>query len=331
MGKSNLILELPIADVFIAEGRRGTDPEKVQALAESIRELGQLQPIIVDEDYQLIAGRHRIDACLALGWKTIRAIPINLVGLQAELAEIDENLVRAELPQALYGIQLARRKEIYEALHPGAKRGAAGNAAQGKNDLTARTAVRSFVADTAEKTGKSQRTIRKDVAVGEKLDGEAVDDILNTPVADNKSELKALSELPPEQQRTVAKKIKSGEVKSVKEPPKTEPAKVLDAKKRPVPKDLIPIFETAGEFKAIARDLSSILKRAEVLAHGPAGAFLEYGSLRTDIENAKSAIKFGTPYIVCTYCRGTGHDCKPCRGSGYLNQSPTTRNEEVAA
>jgi len=104
--------------------------------------------------------------------------------------------------------------------------------------------------------------------------------------------------------------------------------KVVDAKKRPVPTDLVPAFEKAAEFKELARELTGFLKRAEALANGPAGAWLEYGSLRTDIENARSVIKFGTPYIVCTYCGGKGEGCKPCRGSGYLNQTTTTRNAD---
>ena len=331
MVKSNLTLELPIADVFVAEGRRGTDPKKVQALAESIRELGQLQPIILDDDYRLIAGRYRIDACIALGWKTIQAITIDLVGLRAELAKIDENLVRAELPQSLYGIQLARRKEIYEALHPEAKHGATlkkgVNSPSGHFGHSGET-PKSFVSDAAAKTGKSERSIRRDVATGENLDATAVDDLLGTPIADSKNELKALSKLPPVEQREVAKKIKAGKATSVKEATDKAPAKVMDAKHRPVPPDLIPAFEPAGEFRSIARELTVLLNRAKVLANGPAGAFLEYGQVRTGIEDARSAVKFGAPYIVCTYCRGTGHDCKPCRGSGYLNQTPTSRSEE---
>ena len=111
-------------------------------------------------------------------------------------------------------------------------------------------------------------------------------------------------------------------------PRKAEKAKVVDGKKRPVPADLIPVFEAASEFKSLIRELTGLQKQAEALAAGPAGAFLKYGQVRTALEDAKHALKFGAPYVVCTYCRGTGNNCKPCRGAGYLNQTPTTRNHE---
>ena len=59
----------------------------VTELAESIKEIGLLNPITVTKDYTLIAGHHRLKAFEALG---IDLIPIRIVdctALQAELAE----------------------------------------------------------------------------------------------------------------------------------------------------------------------------------------------------------------------------------------------------
>lgn len=235
--KSLMIVETPIRDIFVPETRRATDLEKVTSLAESIRNVGLLQPIGVNKDFRLIWGLHRLEACQSLGWHAIGARVVNLTGLAAELAEIDENLERSELPQLLHYQALARRKEIYLAIHPETGRGTAGaiasNAAQdvklmttaaGKN-ASARSAVAepiidqqvaSFVTDTAAKTGKSKRTIYQDVAVGENLDSQAAADIADVPaVADSKKQLAALSRLPAAEQRRVAAKIKAGKASTV--------------------------------------------------------------------------------------------------------------------
>ncbi|MDJ0618898.1 MAG: sulfiredoxin [Calothrix sp. MO_192.B10] len=55
---------------------RLNDPDKVQALMESIREIGQQEPIDVlevDGQYYGFSGCHRYEACQRLGQETILA------------------------------------------------------------------------------------------------------------------------------------------------------------------------------------------------------------------------------------------------------------------
>lgn len=55
---------------------RQNDPDKVQALMESIREIGQQEPIEVlevDGKYYGFSGCHRYEACQRLGKETILA------------------------------------------------------------------------------------------------------------------------------------------------------------------------------------------------------------------------------------------------------------------
>jgi ParB family chromosome partitioning protein len=48
----------------------------IGSLAESIKEVGLLHPIVVRPDERLIAGERRLEACKRLGWK---AVPVTYV------------------------------------------------------------------------------------------------------------------------------------------------------------------------------------------------------------------------------------------------------------
>jgi hypothetical protein len=60
---------------------------------------------------------------------------------------------------------IAKRKAAYEAVHPETKHGGTG---RGKVGQVGQANDR-FTADTAKKTGRPERTIRRDAACGEKL------------------------------------------------------------------------------------------------------------------------------------------------------------------
>lgn len=68
------VIDLPLAEVRRPLIRQ-TDPQKVQYLMESIREIGQQEPIDVLEvegKYYGFSGCHRYEACQRLGLETIR-------------------------------------------------------------------------------------------------------------------------------------------------------------------------------------------------------------------------------------------------------------------
>ena len=107
--------------------RRPLNPDRVKALEESIAEIGVLNPLTVVENgvggYRLVAGYHRL---VALQKIKAAEVPIRIVTVSdtlAELAEIDENLIRSELTALERATVVGRRKEIYEILHPEAKHG----------------------------------------------------------------------------------------------------------------------------------------------------------------------------------------------------------------
>jgi len=70
------------------------DMGDLQALADSIKELGQLQPIGVDSNYHLIFGQRRIKACELLGLDKVKGTIIPLKDIVK--GEYAENEVRKD-------------------------------------------------------------------------------------------------------------------------------------------------------------------------------------------------------------------------------------------
>ena len=70
--------KIPIDEVYVPTKRRHTlDLQRVEALAEDILANGQQNPIWVrrdDKRYVLVEGLHRLEACKALGERTITAV-----------------------------------------------------------------------------------------------------------------------------------------------------------------------------------------------------------------------------------------------------------------
>src|SRR5882762_739876 len=82
-------------DAIKIEGRFRRNMGDISALAESIREIGLLHPVVVTPDGKLIAGQRRLEACQLLGWTDI---PVTVVDLyQAARGEAHENLVSKDL------------------------------------------------------------------------------------------------------------------------------------------------------------------------------------------------------------------------------------------
>jgi ParB family transcriptional regulator, chromosome partitioning protein len=104
------VVTLDIEKIRIGEHRRPLKDEKVAELIQSIQANGLLNPITVDQEFNLVAGLHRLTACKLLGSKEIECNVINCSDADgARLAEIDENFVRSELePLERYELWLER-------------------------------------------------------------------------------------------------------------------------------------------------------------------------------------------------------------------------------
>lgn len=103
-------MPLAIDEIVIPDGRREVNADVVKRLADSIENVGLRHPVTVRkhrDEYVLVAGRHRIEACRRLGREHVPAIICSLTNAEARMWEIAENLHRAELSKLERSEQIA--------------------------------------------------------------------------------------------------------------------------------------------------------------------------------------------------------------------------------
>jgi ParB/RepB/Spo0J family partition protein len=129
------VQHIPIDDIFVMGPRRALIEENVNNLVQSIERSGLSDPItvriqenvphpdtaeVLASAYGLVTGLHRLEACRRLGWRHIPAFVRDCSRLEAEVWEIEENLIRAELTpdeKAEHTIRLAAlTKQMEESL-----------------------------------------------------------------------------------------------------------------------------------------------------------------------------------------------------------------------
>ena len=73
----------------------------LDALKESLRRYGLLNPITIDNKNRLIAGERRLEAAKLLGWTNINAVVVNNISAITKLElELEENNQRKEFTDA---------------------------------------------------------------------------------------------------------------------------------------------------------------------------------------------------------------------------------------
>lgn len=201
-----MLKSIPIDQITRRADARALNEASVASLVDSIGSVGLINPIRVREKggrWEVTAGSHRLAACERLGLADIECIVVSDDDLHSELAMIDENLCRNELSPAERAQQTARRKVIYEEMHPETKAGAAG--AEARWNATDNLSIASFAVETAKATGKDERTVRRDAERGSKVIPEVIDMITGTRL-DTGTFLDRLKKLSPNDQVTVTRR-----------------------------------------------------------------------------------------------------------------------------
>ena len=143
--------------------------------------------------FALVAGAHRLEAARELRWPRIEAFVLDeLTADEVRLIELDENLMRAELTAFDRARSLARRKELYERIHPETRQGGdrrsqeyldSTNPQTLQPDLQTPGRAPSFVDDTATSTPWSPRTIQRAVRIAANIVPELQEALVATPIA----------------------------------------------------------------------------------------------------------------------------------------------------
>jgi ParB-like chromosome segregation protein Spo0J len=205
---------IALSAIGVAKPRlRALREETVDALVQSMAVQGQLQPIVVRPDngggWRLVIGLHRVEAAKKLNWGEINCTVFDDMDADhAELAEIDENLIRADLTPAEESVHIGRRKAIYEKVHPETMHGAVGRRGKRSQNAISSEPADAFIDDTAKKTGKHRATIARKAARAKKVS--VLPDIVGTSL-DKGAEIDALAKLPVEKQQILAEAAKRGE------------------------------------------------------------------------------------------------------------------------
>ena len=100
--QNGCIREIALDDIFAYtdQPRKYFDEESLNELADSIRQVGVLQPILVvsrESRYMIVSGERRYRAAVKAGLKTIPAVEMSLTDEKADEIAVIENIQREDL------------------------------------------------------------------------------------------------------------------------------------------------------------------------------------------------------------------------------------------
>lgn len=190
----------------------------IEKLKKSIETVGLINPLVINNNNELIAGGRRYSALKELGVSEVPVIKVDKSENEQELISIDENLVRKDLTKIEFEKCLNRGHEIYEELYPKAKK-VADEDMQTEEGTNIHESLpneeRSFIDLTAEKTGLSKKVIKsaidRDANSSDKVKEYRQHGELNA------SQTNELIKLSPEDQDKIVEHVKDKSTKEIRE------------------------------------------------------------------------------------------------------------------
>lgn len=256
---------LKIKDIKIGQRVRDEYGD-MQALADSIREHGLLHPIVVDSDYNLIAGCRRLLACERIGLKEIEAKVLeDITEKELRILELEENIRRKDLTELEKSKNLVELAEIKE------------------QELKEKLST-----DSVDKYKREAHRPINPVSI------QNISKELGTPVQtlkDAKQHVKAVEEFPPLENLPKYQAIETA--KELRKAPPEEQAKILDFASR---KSQLPEAQKEENFYSYMDECGKITKKY----HKALYAFLE---LNADEKDFKMMSEIIIPQTAESYLR----------------------------
>ena len=104
-------MKVKLSEITLGERAR-KEYGDVDGLGESMKRLGQIQPIVIDEDNTIRAGGRRYTAAILIGWEEIDCVYMkDLNPLERKEVELEENIARKSFD---WQEEVALKKEINE-------------------------------------------------------------------------------------------------------------------------------------------------------------------------------------------------------------------------
>ena len=201
------VINIPINKIRVNKRLREVNQNKIQELANSIKDIGLLHPITVskkDNFFYLISGNHRLHSFKHLQRTEIPATINGGNKLVDKLIEIEENLVDSSLTIIQESIHIKEREELLVQLGRRAK--------SGENRYT-RTGLTNQ--ELADGLGMSKRNYLYFRSIAN-MDSEVLEILDNTEFANNRTDLITLTQQPKEVQLLTAKMLQEQKCTSFK-------------------------------------------------------------------------------------------------------------------
>jgi hypothetical protein len=281
----------------IAEAYPPLSEQELSAMKQSIKAVGQINPVITLNG-QALDGRNRLIVCDELGIDpetTEYEGPSDIDSLIDFVRGVNE--VRRHLTATQRGVIASKLAAMREGsptanLQLEAKR-------QGVSERTAWDARRATGDDAAP-------AIAKAVTAG----------------TVSASDAASIVTLPKQKQVAALKKVESGQAASLRKAAesngshKSNGKPLLDDRSKPVPANLQLPFAARFQMQELVQQAGNLLSEAEKLRKNTPGCeLLPRNEIRTKIEDFQTAVKDNMPAFVCN-CMGLG--CKDCKNRGWL-------------
>lgn len=283
---------IPIGEVQIRRGfnvRTGKiNPNDLEDLVDSIKRNGIQQPLVVNENAELVVGHRRYQAALLVGLKEVPVLFEKFKTIEHQrLANVDENLCRQDLRGIDLDTALAIRYDLYQKIKP--KSSLKGRAKSKAVEEDGAEATKTFAKETSEKTGMSERTVQQSV----KRIKDSTEDVHKAYSAGEltKRQVDLMIKLPAKEQNKMLKKVIG---KSVAETADAVAVALGKPKLEVVPKKDVEVAEQPPEPTKQGDPTPSITLAVRLLGEEFANAFVD-GTLEklspTDLEIFRSEMR----------------------------------------